>query len=240
MQAVIMAGGKGSRLYPYSALFPKPLMPIGDKPILEILLRQLSAAGVTKTIIAVNHLRHLIEAFFGDGSRFGVSITYSLEDSPLGTAGPLGIILDQLDENFVVTNGDLLTTLNIESMIAEHIQSGAAATIGTLRRTIRSEFGVLEIDSEMRLTGYQEKPTYDHLVSMGIYVLNREAVKRWLVPGTYMDMPALMQSMYGAGMLVRCHQQDCAWLDIGRPEDFAEAQSIVERDPDAFVSKAQP
>lgn len=234
MQAIIMAGGKGSRLHPYSALFPKPLMPLGDKPILEILLRQLRAAGVTKAIIAVNHLRHLIEAFFGDGSRFGMSITYSVEDKPLGTAGPMSLVLDQLEENFILTNGDLLTNLDMGRMIDDHISSRAAATIGTYRRELKSEFGLLEVDQNMRMVGYREKPTYQHLVSMGLYVLNRDAVRQWLIPGEYLDMPTLMQSMSQADMLVRCHQQVCTWLDIGRPEDFALAQSMVEREPEAF------
>lgn len=234
MQAIIMAGGKGSRLHPYSALFPKPLMPLGDKPILEILLRQLRAAGVTKAIIAVNHLRHLIEAFFGDGSRFGMSITYSVEDKPLGTAGPMSLVLDQLEENFILTNGDLLTSLDMGRMIDDHISSSAAATIGTYRRELKSEFGLLEVDQNMRMVGYREKPTYQHLVSMGLYVLNRDAVRQWLIPGEYLDMPTLMQSMSQADMMVRCHQQDCTWLDIGRPEDFALAQNMVEREPEAF------
>ncbi len=234
MQAIIMAGGKGSRLHPYSALFPKPLMPLGDKPILEILLRQLRAANVTDVIIAVNHLRHLIEAFFGDGSRFGMSITYSVEDKPLGTAGPMSLVLDQLEENFILTNGDLLTNLDMGRMIDDHISSGAAATIGTYRRELKSEFGLLEVDENMQMVGYREKPTYQHLVSMGLYVLNRDAVRRWLVVGEYLDMPTLMQSMSQADMLVRCHQQNCTWLDIGRPEDFALAQNMVEREPEAF------
>ena len=234
MQAIIMAGGKGSRLHPYSALFPKPLMPLGDKPVLEILLHQLRAAGVTNVIIAVNHLRHLIEAFFGDGSRFGLSIQYSVEDRPLGTAGPMSLVLDKLEDNFVLTNGDLLTTLDIERMIEGHRSSGADATIGAYQRQLRSEFGLLEVDKEMRMVGYREKPTYQHLVSMGLYVLKRDAVRRWLVPGEYLDMPVLMQEMTKDGLLVKCHQQDCAWLDIGRPEDFAQAQGMVEQNPAAF------
>ncbi len=235
MQAIIMAGGKGSRLHPYSALFPKPLMPLGDKPILEILLGRLRAAGVTEAIIAVNHLRHLIEAFFGDGSRFGLDITYSVEDRPLGTAGPMGPLLDRLGEEFILTNGDLLTTLDIGRMVAEHRARGADATIGTYERELRSEFGLLDVDETMRMTGYREKPVYRHLVSMGIYVLRREAVRRWLTPGEPLDMPALMEAMRRAGQLVLCHRQDCFWLDIGRPDDFAEAQRIVERDPQAFA-----
>lgn len=235
MQAIVMAGGKGSRLFPYSALLPKPLMPLGDKPILEILLLQLRAASVTKVIIAVNHLRHLIEAFFGDGSRFGLSITYSVEDKPLGTAGPMSLILDKLEDDFILTNGDLLTNIDITRMIAEHMNSRAAATIATYCREIQSEFGLLEVDENMRMVDYHEKPIYQHLVSMGLYVLNRDSIRRWLSPGKHLDMPTLMRTMSGAGMMVRCHQQKCTWLDIGRPEDFNLAQRMVEHDPEAFL-----
>ena len=235
MQAIVMAGGKGTRLLPFSATFPKPLMPLGNKPILEILLHRLRAAGVTEIILAVNHLRHLIEAFFGDGSRFDLKITYSLEDKPLGTAGPMGLVLDRLDDEFLLTNGDLLTTFDMAKMLADHRARGADATIGTYRRELRSEFGLLEVDETMRMTGYREKPIYQHLVSMGLYVLNREALRRWVVPGQFLDMPVLMQSMQQAGQLVLCHQQECLWLDIGRPDDFAEAQRIVEENPSAFA-----
>src|SRR3984885_11762202 len=120
-QAVIMAGGKGTRLHPYSALFPKPLMPLGDMPILELLLRRMRRAGVTDVILAVNHLRHLIEAFFGDGSKLGLRIRYSNEDKPLGTAGALGNMLDELDETFIVSNGDLLTTMDLVAMARQHL-----------------------------------------------------------------------------------------------------------------------
>jgi NDP-sugar pyrophosphorylase family protein len=238
MQAVIMAGGRGSRLHPYSALLPKPLMPLGDKPVLEILLHQLRAAGVTDVILAVNHLRHLLEAFFGDGSRFGVTITYSVEDTPLGTAGPLGLLLDRLGEDFFLANGDLLTTLDMAAMLADHRASRADATIGAYRRDLQSAFGVLQVDSAMRLTGYLEKPVQSQLVSMGLYVLRRDAVRRFLAPGRPLDMPALVLAMQAAGELVLCHRQDCFWLDIGRPEDFAEAQALMERDPRMFLRDA--
>ncbi|AMJ62697.1 sugar phosphate nucleotidyltransferase [Bosea sp. PAMC 26642] len=235
MQAIVMAGGKGSRLHPYSAIFPKPLMPLGEKSILEILLLRLRAAGVTDVIIAVNHLRHLIEAFFGDGSRFDLKISYSVEDKPLGTAGPVGLLFDRLGDEFILTNGDLLTTLDVSALLADHRARGADATIGAYRRELKSEFGLLEVDDSMRMTGYREKPTYEHLVSMGIYVLRREAVRRWITPGDYLDMPVLMQRMQEAGQTVLCHSQACFWLDIGRPADFAEAQRMIEDDAQAFV-----
>ena len=131
-QAVIMAGGKGSRLLPYSALLPKPLMPLGDMPVLELLLRQMRKAGVTDVIIAVNHLGHLIQAFFGDGSRYGLSIRYCNEDQPLGTAGALGNIIEHLDKTFIVSNGDLLTTMDLGAMTRQHLAIGCDASIGVL------------------------------------------------------------------------------------------------------------
>jgi NDP-sugar pyrophosphorylase family protein len=126
-QAVIMAGGKGTRLHPYSALFPKPLMPLGDMPILELLLRQMGQAGITNVVIAVNHLRHLIEAFFGDGSQFGLRIRYCTEDQPLGTAGALGNMIDELDDTFMVSNGDLLTSMDLAAMGRQQFETEAAA-----------------------------------------------------------------------------------------------------------------
>jgi NDP-sugar pyrophosphorylase family protein len=234
MQALIMAGGKGSRLYPYSAALPKPLMPLGDKPVLEILLNRLRAAGITEIILAVNHLRHLLEAFFGDGSRFGVSVSYSFEEQPLGTAGPIGLVLDRLEDTFMLMNGDLLTTLDLKAMLADHRTRNADATIGVYQRELRSEFGLLDVDESMRMIGYREKPIHRQLVSMGVYALRRDAVRPYIVPGTHLDMPALMQSMQEADGKVFCHQQKCFWLDIGRPEDFAEAQAMVEQDPQAF------
>jgi len=234
MQALIMAGGKGSRLYPYSAALPKPLMPLGDKPVLEILLGRLRAAGITDIILAVNHLRHLLEAFFGDGSRFGLSVSYSFEDRPLGTAGPIGLVFDRLEDNFMLMNGDLLTTLDFGALLSDHRTRNADATIGVYQRELRSEFGLLDVDESMRMIGYREKPVYRQLVSMGVYALRREAVRPHVVLGAHLDMPALMQAMNEAGGKVFCHRQDCFWLDVGRPEDFAEAQEIVQRDPQAF------
>ncbi len=231
MKAIVMAGGKGTRLYPYSAAMPKPLMPVGEAPVLELLLRRLTNAGINHAILGVNHLRHLIEAFFGDGSRHGLKITYSLEDQPLGTAGPIGMVIDELGEHFVVTNGDLLTTLDLRKMIDEHMRTGADATIGSYRKELKSEFGILEVDDHMRMTGYSEKPTFSHLVSMGVYVLKKSAVRPHVQAGQRLDMPDLMCLMCAANADVRCFTGDFFWLDIGRPEDFALAQKLVDENP---------
>lgn len=235
MQTVIMAGGRGTRLGPYTATFPKPLVPIGDMPILELLLRQLKTAGVTDVILAVNHLHHLLRAFFGDGERLGLRIVYCLEDNPLGTAGPLGAMVDQLDDTFFVSNGDLLTTLDFGAMLAAHHADAAAATIASFRRELRSEFGLLETDSAMHMTGYLEKPIQTHLVSMGFYVLSREAVAPHLKPGVRLDMPDLMRALVAEGRTVLCHAPPCFWLDIGRPEDYAQAQEAFARDRAMFL-----
>ena len=235
MHAIIMAGGKGSRLYPYSAVLPKPLMPLGETPVLEVLLRKLRRSGISRTILAVNHMRHLIEAFFGDGARFGLPVTYSYEDKPLGTAGPMGAVLGQLGEHFLLTNGDLLTTLDIEQMIAAHHAGHADATIGVFEREVKIDFGLIDVDSDMRMTGYREKPSHRHLVSMGIYVLRASAVRDFVRPGEHLDMPQLMQGMMQAGRRVICHKQDCVWLDIGRPDDFALAQQMIAEQPEAFL-----
>ena len=235
MKAIILAGGKGSRLYPYTALLPKPLMPLGDMPVLELLLRRLRQGGVDEAFLAVNHLRHLIEAFVGDGSRMGLRLHYSQEDRPLGTAGSIAAVLDQLGDDFLVANGDLLTTLDIAALIGFHREKRAAATIGVFPREVMIDFGLLEVDADMRMTAYTEKPRREHLVSMGIYVLNAASVRRFVQPETYLDMPDLLRTMQQNGADVRCFRSDCFWLDIGRPDDFAQAQEIYQRDPQVFL-----
>jgi NDP-mannose synthase len=236
MQAVIMAGGKGTRLHPYSALFPKPLMPLEDMPVMELLLRRMKNAGVTDIILAVNHLSHLIEAFFGDGSKFGVKIRYAHEDKPLGTAGALGALVDELDENFLLTNGDLLTTLDIKRMVKMHKHWKADASIGIYEREVKIDFGLIEIDEQSRMTAYREKPTSSYFVSMGIYCLSREAVRQHVQLNEYLDMPNLLQKIRNVGGDVRCFHDECIWLDIGRPDDFALAQQMFREDRELFLS----
>ena len=235
-QAVVMAGGKGTRLHPYSALFPKPLMPLNDMPVLELLLRQMKCAGITDVILAVNHLSHLLEAFFRDGERLGLNIRYRLEDQPLGTAGALGAMLDDLDEAFFVTNGDLLTTLNLQHMMAAHAEAGADISIGVFEREVKIDFGLIEIDERSRMTAYREKPKSTHFVSMGVYALSREAVRRHLTPNEYLDMPNLITKVKAAGGDVACFHEDCVWLDIGRPDDFALAQQMFVSDRSLFLA----
>jgi len=234
-QAVIMAGGKGTRLHPYSALLPKPLMPVGDMPILELLLRQMKQAGIAEVLVAVNHLRHLIEAFFGDGSKFGLRIRYISEDKPLGTAGALGNMLDQLHDTFIVSNGDLLTNMDLTAMARQHFETDADASIGVFQRENTIDFGLIEFDAENRLSAYREKPKTLYFVSMGIYILEREAVLPHLRPNEYLDIPSLMLALRAANRDVRCYHDDGMWLDIGRPDDFALAQTLFEQNPGLFL-----
>ena len=166
-RAVILAGGKGTRLRPYTVVLPKPLMPIGEYPILEIVLRQLVKAGFNHVTMAVNHQAELIRAFFGDGSKWGVKIDYSLENEPLGTMGPLKLISD-LPPNFLIMNGDILTDLNFQIFYDEHVNSKSAFTISAHVRNQKVDYGVLNIDKNGILVSFSEKPSHDYIVSMGI------------------------------------------------------------------------
>jgi NDP-sugar pyrophosphorylase family protein len=221
LKAIILAGGKGTRLAPYSKILPKPLMPIGDMPILEIILRQLKNAGVDEAVLTVGHMAQLLRAFFQDGDQLGITVSYSYEDEPLGTAGPLALI-DGLDSTFFVTNGDVLTTLQHRDLLAQHRESGAAATIAMHRRKINVDLGVIESDGNGRVTDYIEKPTYDFEVSMGIYVFEPEVLE--LIPkGEYLDFPDLVHKMLKSGRKVQGFAFDGYWQDLGRADDYEAA-----------------
>src|SRR4051794_18546313 len=236
-QAVIMAGGKGARLHPYSALLPKPLMPPGDMPVLELLLRRMKRAGITNVVLAINHLGNLIKTFFGDGSQLGLSIRYCNEHMPLGTAGALGNIIDDLDDNFMVSNGDLLTTMDLMAMTQQHLKTSSDASIGVFQRENKIEFGLVEFDDNKRLSAYHEKPTSLYYVSMGLYLLRREAVRPCIVQDEHLDMPSLLLRMRERKADVRCFHDDCMWLDIGRPDDFALAQNLFEQNRSLFLAE---
>jgi NDP-mannose synthase len=231
-RAIILAGGKGTRLAPYTMVFPKPLMPLGETPILEIIVRQLARRGFVEITLAVGHLAQLIESYFGDGERFGVHIRYVREDTPLGTAGPLGAVTD-LDEPFLVMNGDILTTLDYAAFLDGHVSSGAAASIATFRRTYTVDFGVVETVAG-RVVGYSEKPTSMYEVSMGINALSPRVLDR-VKPGVRLDMPDLLLQLIGAGEQVRSVLFDGRWLDIGRHDDFAAAQDEFVEHSRAFL-----
>lgn len=227
MRAVILAGGKGTRLAPYTTVFPKPLVPVGDIPILEIVVRQLSYFGIRKITLAVGHLAELIMAYFGDGSRYGVQIDYSREEQPLGTAGPLSLV-KELYSTFLVMNGDLLTTLDFRGLLDHHRQSGAVATVAAHERQIRIDLGILELDEQNRIQGYIEKPTYTHRVSMGIYAFEPQ-VLNFIPQNVRLDLPELVTWLLEDGQDVRASVFDGFWLDIGRPADYAFVTENVER-----------
>jgi NDP-mannose synthase len=208
-------------LAPYTTVLPKPLMPVGDAPILEILIGSLVAAGVTRITLAVGHLATLIMAYVGDGSRFGAEIDYSVEESPLGTAGPLRLI-DGLDGAFLVVNGDLLTDLDFTAMLEQHRTAAAVATVGVYRRSVKIDLGVVEGDDTGRITRYVEKPVQSLLVSMGVYVLEPDVLT--LIPAGPFDLPDLVASLLHSGMVVRGFEHPGYWLDIGRPDDYERAQ----------------
>ena len=222
-RAVILAGGRGTRLKPFTVVFPKPLVPLGEKPILEILLRRLARFGFREVTLCTGHLSELIMAVCGDGSRFGLKVSYSREqEGPLGTAGPLGGVAD-LTDTFVVMNGDLLTTLNFHNLLKYHFEQQADVTVGVYRRDVRIDFGVVQADDEGRFVQFREKPTYHFEVSMGFNVLNR-SVMRHVEKNRYLDMPDLITKVHETGGKVRCYREDCFWLDIGRMDDYAVAQ----------------
>jgi NDP-mannose synthase len=226
-RVVILAGGKGTRLQPFTTVLPKPLLPIGDRAILEIVIEQLRLAGLTRLTLAVGYLSHLIEAVFGDGQPYGVTIDYHHEHSALGTAGALAGIAG-LDEPFLMMNGDLITTLDYAALIAAHLQSGNALTIATQQRTATIDFGVLSLGqgdgTTLPVVGYLEKPTSQHAVSMGIYVVD-PSLLRLIEPGVYLDFPDLVLSALAEGERVGSYLYEGLWLDIGRHEDYERAVS---------------
>ena len=217
-RAVILAGGKGRRLQPYTAVFPKPLMPVGDRPILEIVVDQLRSAGFGRITLAVGHLAGLIEAYFGDGRRFGVHIDYSREQEPLGTAGPLALVRG-LDDDFLVMNGDVLTDLDLREMFDTHRRSGAIGTIAVYRKALELTLGLVDLDASSSVVGYTEKPTVHHFVSTGIYLF-KPAILQYLDPGVPCDLPDLVRRVVAAGERVHGHRFSGYWLDIGRPDDY--------------------
>ena len=227
MKAVVLAGGKGTRLAPYTRVFPKPMLPIGDKAILEILLSQMKRAGINDVVLTVGHMAGLMRAFFQDGSHLGLKISYSFEEHPLGTAGPLAQI-DGLTEPFMVTNGDVLTTLNLRDLIEFHRQQGGIATIATHHRNVHIDLGVIEVNGDHSVKNYIEKPNIPYQVSMGLYVFE-PAVLAYIERGPRLDFPDLILRMLTAGERVVAYPFEGYWQDLGRPDDYEQANIDFER-----------
>jgi NDP-mannose synthase len=252
MRAIVLAGGKGARLAPYTKILPKPLMPIDDMPILEVLLRQMRVAGITDVMLTVGHLSELLRAFFQDGSQWGLNIEYSYEEMPLGTAGPIAGV-QGLTDTFLVTNGDVLTTLDLKELIRFHRDHQALTTVAAHRRQVHIDLGVLQQEAgcwangdvarleacsyreQCRLwqggcvvTGYNEKPDLDYVVSMGIYVFEPE-VLRYIPKNQYLDFPNLVLKLLAAGEKVLSFPFDGYWKDLGRPDDYGQAAEDFSR-----------
>lgn len=219
-QAVILCGGKGKRLRPYTIVLPKPLMPVGEYPILEVIIRQLALQGFDQITLAVNHQAELITAFFGDGSKWNIHINYSLEDEPLGTMGPLKLI-NELPEHFLVMNGDILTDLSYKHFFENHLRHNAVFSICSHERKDKIDYGVLDTQNG-QLTGFREKPETTYEVSMGIYMVSRRAIEH--IPNNQpYGFDQLMLQLLQEQQSVRVEKYDGLWLDIGRPDDYLEA-----------------
>jgi len=234
MKAVILAGGKGTRLAPYTQILPKPMMPIGDRAILEVVLGQLSRAGISEVTLTVGHLASLMQAYFGDGSRFNLKISYAYEEKPLGTAGPLAFV-EGLTETFLVANGDILTLLDINQLITFHKVQKAVCTISSHQRTHKINLGVIEHDEgSNKVSGYIEKPTMNFLVSMGMYVFEPKVLD-YIPKGEYLDFPNLVNKLLEADELVACFPYNGYWRDLGNQEDYLAASEDFERMRSQFL-----
>jgi NDP-mannose synthase len=220
--AVILAGGKGVRLRPYTTVIPKPLVPIGEEhSILEIVLRQLAACGFATATLAIGHLGQLIRAYVGDGTQWGIKVDYVQEESPLGTIGPALTILDRLPDHFLMMNGDILTDIDYGALYESHILTGAPVTVATYNRRQQIDFGVLDVVGG-QVRGFKEKPSVDYAVSMGVYMMTRRHLERY-TPGLPFGFDELMIDLIKRGTPPGSYAFDGFWLDIGRPDDYDRA-----------------
>jgi NDP-mannose synthase len=238
-RAVILAGGLGTRLRPYTTVLPKPLMPVGDRPILDIVIRQLARASFERITIATGYLAELIEVFFGDGARYGVAIDYFREGEPLGTVGALSLI-DGLDDDFLVMNGDILTDIDYAALLDRHRHGGQAATIAAHERDVQVSLGVMRFDQDADptlVTGYIEKPTLSYVVSMGVYCF-APRVRTYIPQGEHLDFPELVLRLVASGETVRAWRSEDHWLDIGRHDDYEQAQDEFNQHRDRFLPDA--
>ena len=235
MKAVILAGGKGQRLVPYSRIIPKPLMPIGDMPILEIMLRQMKHGGFNNVVLAVGYLATLLQTFFSDGSRLGLNISYSFEEEPLGTAGPLSQ-LEGLDSACLVTNGDILTTLKFNDLVQYHKAQSAALTIAMHKRKSTIDLGIIQCDGNNRVVGYTEKPTYNFLVSMGIYMFDPRVLS-FIPYKKHLDFPDLILRLLDSDEKVVGYPFDGYWQDLGRSDDYTKATEDFDKMRTQFLTE---
>jgi NDP-sugar pyrophosphorylase family protein len=235
MQAVLLAGGLGTRLAPYTTILPKPLMPVGEMPILEIIIRQLRKAGFDRIEIATGYLSGLIEAYFGDGARWDTRIRYHREHERLGTAGPIAFLEQYLEPDFLFMNGDVLTDLDFGELYAAHVKSGALLSTATCVRSFTLSLGSIVRGANGAIVDYIEKPTYTFECSAGIYAAKRD-VTGYIERTRPFDMPELVMRLIDKGAEVRPHPIEGFWLDIGTPDDYRQA---VEKHAESFAALAR-
>lgn len=237
LRAVILAGGKGTRLAPFTASFPKPLVPLGDVPILEILIHRLLQYGIVDITLTLGHLAELIKAYMQHRRCLSDRCTlhYVDEIQPTGTAGSLALV-PSLDETFLVMNGDLLTNLDFHALVEFHRAQEAILTIAVQKREVKIDLGVIEFNGGCAIKRYLEKPRSTHNVSMGIYVYEPR-VLQYIEPGKYLDFPDLVAKLLEAKECVCAFSSDCVWLDIGRPDDYARAQQLFTDRKNDFIEE---
>lgn len=224
MRAIILAGGKGTRLHPYPTIIPKPLVPVGDRPIVEVLIHQLGSQGFDWITLALGHLAALVQAVLGDGERFGVKCDYAIEDTPLGTSGPLSAIKD-ITETFLVLNGDLLTDIDFRDLVRFHRENRFALTVASLERKLNVDYGVIHRKG-LEIEKYEEKPAISLIVSAGIYVLE-PSVLTYITAGSYLDFPNLVQVLLDKSERIGCYPFHGIRDHLGCTEDFQIVQDSI-------------
>lgn len=232
MKAFILAGGQGKRLRPYTYVIPKPLMPIGGKPILQLTLERLAKQGFKEATISLGYLGDMIVNVV-DALKLPIKIEYTRENTPLGTAGALGL-LENFESDIITMNGDLLTSFNFKKMHDFHRKNKAAATLGIFQRQVTIDYGVIKMDKKGRFEDYIEKPTYDFDISMGINIISPRA-KKYISKNKYLDMPTLIKKMHKKGEKIMCYKENCKWLDIGREFDYKIALEEFENNKKEYL-----
>jgi NDP-mannose synthase len=233
MEAIILAGGLGTRLRPYTDVIPKPLLPLGGTPILEIILRQLAAAGVDRVTLALHYRAEVIQAHVGDGSRFGLQVEHSVADRLLGTAGPLGLI-ERPRDACLVLNADLLTNLDYRDLMARHRSRGAPATVVLFPYRTEVPFGVIDVDNQGDVAAFREKPSVEASINAGIYVLE-PLVWDKVPPGEYLEMSELIVRALAKGRTVATYRHAGDWLDVGTVESFRRGDEVFRAQRDHYL-----
>ncbi len=234
MKAVIQAGGKGTRLRPYTLVLPKPMMPVGELPVIEMLLKWLRRNGIREAFVTTGYLGHLIRSLCGDGKQWDMSLTYSEEPEPLGTVGALDLLRNELNGTFLVLNGDLITDLDLRALIASHKKSGNMLTVATTCKRVKIDLGVVDCEGG-RIVGFREKPSINYQVSMGVYVMEPEILNQ--IPcGVPFGIDDLVLNMLDEDLPMHTYMHNGMWMDIGRPEDFQKAQIMFEESGQPMLS----